>query len=228
MTISKHLQQIERTQPLDDLAYLRIKEAILTGVFLPGKPLVSNQIATDLHISRTPIRQALTRLEREGFAISEPFRGYYVSRIDSREIQAMYELREVLECHLIRATVGRFTPEELDELDAVIEAAGAALKRGDHACFQEKNRVFHHTFDIKFGNPRISEVLRNLDERVHWVLSLALQLDRLNLEHSYKEHVQILQAVRDGNAECASELLQIHLRRASATLAQMLDSRADT
>jgi len=203
--------QIERPQTLDERAYLQIKKAILSGMLVPGEPIVETQLAEELGVSRTPVRKAIWRLEQEGFITSAPFKGYYVSKIDSQDIKEIYQLREILECHLVGETARQFTREDLAEIECAVLAADEALEEGDYSAFLESNRRFHHAFDRKYGNERISDVLRNLDERMRWILSTEVQDQRDVVEASFQEHKLIFEAIREGDVESAVSLMRQHL-----------------
>lgn len=203
--------QIERSPTLDEGAYLQIKEAILSGMLMPGQPVVESQLAEKLGISRTPIRKAIWRLEQESFITATPFKGYHVSRIESQDIKEIYQLREILECHLVRATVEQFTDKDFADIEYALRVADEALERGDYIAFLESNRKFHHIFDRKFGNRRISDVLINLDEHVRWILATEVH-DRQDIVlASFQEHRLIFEAVQKRDVESAVSLMRQHL-----------------
>jgi DNA-binding GntR family transcriptional regulator len=216
MDLSASLSKIEKPQSLDDRAYLRIKKAILDCTLPPGAPLIETRLAEDLGVSRTPIRKAIARLEQEGFVTAAPSKGYHVAEISLQDIREIYQLREILECHLVRETARQFTQEELDEIESALRAANQALEDGDYPGFLAANRPFHHAFDRKYGNQRISDVLANLDEHVYRNLMSEFRVqesEALTLSSSYGDHRLILETIREGNVESAVSLMRDHLRR---------------
>lgn len=213
MTESTSLPQLKRTPTLDELAYTSIKQAIIAGVFEPGEFLAEVQVAHDLGISKTPVRKALGRLQQERFLVNVPFEGYYVAEISGEDIAQVYELRVVLECFLVRETIHRFSAAELDELQAMLDSAGMALQEGDHLRFVDLNREFHHAFDRKHGNRRISDMLANLDEHVQRILLRVFAGNQEDLAASHREHYQILAALRERDSEAASHIMRIHLQQ---------------
>jgi DNA-binding GntR family transcriptional regulator len=208
------LTKIEKPPSVDDTAYLQIKQAILDCVLAPGESLVETRLAEELGVSRTPIRRAIARLEQEGFVTADVSKGYNVAEISLRDLEEMYQLREILECHLIRETAGRFAPDELDAMEIALQAADQALERDDYPAFLAGNRGFHHAFDRKFGNQRISEVLANLDEHVYraimWGFRSRAGEARTHL--GYSDHKLILKAIREGDVESAVSVMKDHLR----------------
>ncbi len=211
MQQTQELPRITKAQTLDELAYLHIKDAILNGVFRPGEFLAEVQLAQKLGISKTPIRKALGRLQQERFLHNIPFEGYYVAEISIEDTLEIYQLRHVLECYLLEQTAEDFTVDELDELEAVLNQATRALDSGDYAGFIACNRTFHHAFDRKFGNTRISEMLTNLDEHVQRILMNQYSGEFEAAGASHAEHFQILAAMRARDTARAVASLSTHL-----------------
>ncbi len=208
------LEKIEKPPSVDDTAYLQIKQAIIDCVLAPGESLVETRLAEELGVSRTPIRRAIARLEQEGFVTADVSKGYNVAEISLRDLEEMYQLREILECHLIRETAERFTRDELDALEIELKAADQAMERDDYPAFLAANRGFHHAFDRKFGNQRISEVLANLDEHVYRAIMWGLRGrgSRTGIQLGYGDHSLILEALREGDVESAVSVMREHLR----------------
>ena len=121
------LSKIEKSQSLDEKAYLQIKKAILDCTLPPGASLIETRLAEELGVSRTPIRKAIARLEQEGFVTAAPSKGYNVAEISLQEIREMYQLREILECHLVRETAKQFAQEELEKMESALRAAESTL-----------------------------------------------------------------------------------------------------
>ena len=213
MYMSASLSKIEKLQSLDDRAYLRIKQAIVDCVLPPGTLLIETRLAEELGVSRTPIRKAITRLEQEGFVTSDSSKGYKVAEISLQDIKEIYRLRELLECHLLRETAKQFTHEEIEEMDAALRGADEALKKGDYPSFLATNRVFHHTFDRKYGNQRISDVLDNLDGHVYRSVMYEYRTQGNQALDLSGDHRLILEALRKGDVESAVSLMRNHLRR---------------
>lgn len=223
----RSLPKIARFQSLEEQAYLHIKEAILNGTFPPGEYLAELQLAQDLGISRTPIRQAMARLQEERFLINVPFKGYYVAEISIEDIREIYELRQILECYVVRETAQQFTPAELDEIEASVQAAVTAFEQGDHINYIAHNRKFHHAFPQKYGNRRILRLLINLDEHIQRILIHQLQSGHTDLL-SPRDHQLILAAIRAGDVELAVGLMRDHLMGfREATSAQNRDTEQD-
>jgi len=215
--------KIEKPQSLKEKVYLWIKDQVLSGELPPGEPIVETKLAGQLGVSRTPVHQAIIQLEQEGFVASVQFKGFFVGGISSRDIREIYQLREILETHLLRETAKQFTEEELEQIEFIIQAADEALQSGDVASFLEANRAFHHSFARKYDNQRISDILANLDEHLYRILSFEFQTQPDKLLASQREHKLMLEAIREGDVESAVSLLRKHLKFADT----FLDGRWD-
>ncbi len=218
MSAEATLSKIEKPQSLDEVVYRQIKDAILNVTLTPGMLLVETRLADELGVSRTPVRKALARLEQEGFVSAAPSKGYQVADILLKDIQQIYDLREILECHLVRETARNFTEEELSELDAALDAADDAFQKGDYAGFLSTNRLFHHAFDLKYGNQRISELLNVLDEHIYRNLMAVFRAsDAGSFEAArFEEHRMVLDAIRAADIESAVSIMRNHMRRFDA------------
>ncbi len=227
MTSPISLVKIAKTQTLDEIAYAQIKEAILSGVFQPGAFLAETRLAEELGISKTPIRKALGRLQQENFLTNIPFDGYYVADISIADILEVYQLREILECFLVQATIGAFSLSELDAMRGILDQAALALETGDYVGFVEFNRQFHHTFDRKYDNQRISSVLTNLDEHVQRILVFLLPIGQAELAASHAEHYLILDAVAQEDLAAAVDLMRRHVARFRDVLVAVLERQPE-
>jgi DNA-binding GntR family transcriptional regulator len=208
------LEKIEKPPSVDDTVYSQMKQAILDCVLAPGAPLVETRLAEELGVSRTPVRRAIARLEQEGFVSADAAKGYKVAEISRRALEEMYQLREILECHLIRETALQFTEDELGAIEGALHSADQALERDDYPAFLAANRGFHHAFDRKYGNQHISDVLSRLDEHVYRAIMWGFRgrggggTGQLG----YRDHSLILEAIRKGDIESAVSIMRSHLR----------------
>lgn len=205
------LSKINKAPSLEETVYHRIKQAIINATILPGTPLVETQLAEELGVSRTPIRKTLARLETEGFVVASPTQGYNVTEISPSDSQELWEFRAILECHLIRVTVPLFTAEEIDEMESIIVAADKALEENDLLGFLSVNRDFHHIFDKKHGNKRISDHLNNIDDHVTRRLLYEFKIKGSIQYNIYTGHRLIIDAIRAGDADSVASLMWEHL-----------------
>lgn len=208
------LEKIEKPPSVDDTAYLQIKQAIVNCVLAPGQPLVETRLAEELGVSRTPVRRAIARLEQEGFVSTDAAKGYKVAEILLRDLEELYQLREILESHLIRETALQFTEDELAGVESALLAADQAMEQDDYPAFLAANRAFHHSFDRKYGNQLISEVLDRLDEHVYRAIMWGFRGrgGGVSALLGYGDHRLILKAIQEGDVESAVSVMKDHLR----------------
>jgi DNA-binding GntR family transcriptional regulator len=125
---------------------------------------VESELANQLGISKTPVRDALQELERDGLVVRLPFKGTYVTEVTERDLREIFQLRAVLEGLAARLATPLLTPQELDELDHNLSAAEAALARGDLALCSRLGKSVHDAIIEKANNERLIPMIRNLDE----------------------------------------------------------------
>jgi len=226
MTIGK----LEKPQSLDEQAYQSIKDAILKCVFRPGEFLPEVRLAEELGISKTPVRNAMARLNQEGFVDTVPYKGHFVSEISGNNVTEIYELRQVLECYVIRQTTHQFTQVELDAMENNVKLADIALGSGDLDRYVMLNRGFHHTFDQKYGSQSITDVLSNLDEHVQRIIFFTLQNDDYQdiLDMQRGDHLRIFKAIQSGDAETAVSMMENHLSQFCTRLVNRMRETAST
>jgi DNA-binding GntR family transcriptional regulator len=202
---------IERPEYLQNRVYTRLKNQIINGIFRPKERLIESHLAKDLGVSRTPVHNAITQLEQEGLVDNIPGKGYFVCSLSARDLQELYEIRRILEPYVVKKTVGLFTQEELKQLQGVLQTGDEALKKGNYVTFLQANRIFHHSFDKKYGNHHISRVLSDLDDQIRRFLSVRFKIHQNTLQVSQQEHWRILEAVKKEDIDSAVSLVIEHL-----------------
>ena len=133
--MSGHLEQIrlDSYKPLRELVCEHIRDAIINGVFAPGERLMEIQMADEMGVSRTPVREAIRKLEMEGFVVMIPRRGTYVSNMSIRDINDVYEIRISLDTLAAGLAAERISDEELEELQRLLVKVGNAIEENDMA-----------------------------------------------------------------------------------------------
>lgn len=204
------LPKVAEPVSLKDKAYHAIKNAILSLKFKPGDPLVESDLAQQLGISKTPVRDALLELEREGFVTKVLFKGTYVTEVKLQDVREAFQIRAVLEGLAARLATPLFSIEELEEAEKFIAEAEAVLAEGDTALCSELGRRFHNLIINKADNQRLQHIIRNLDEHHQRFRLLSDQISgRLN--KSLKEHRKVLEALQRRDPAAAEEALRGHL-----------------
>ena len=199
-----------------------IKARIIDGRLPPGAKVLEAELALELGLSRTPVREALIRLQSEGFCEPAPPRGLRVAPLSMRDVR---EINEVLAC-LEAEAAGRLAnrhpgPEEMAQLDAAIAAMDAALEAEDRAAWSEADLRFHRLILELCGNRHLAQTARLFLEKAHRVRLLTTPL-RERPVYSNVNHAAVVEAVRRGDAQTALEIHRAHKRRWSAELDGLL------
>jgi len=204
------LPRVAEPVSLKDKAYKAIKSAILSLKLKPGDPLVESDLAQQLGISKTPVRDALLELEREGFVTKVLFKGTYVTEITLKDVREVFQVRAVLEGLAARLAAPFFSAKDLEEGEKIITAAEAALAEGDIALCSEHGKRFHRLIINKADNQRLQTIILNLDDHLQRFRLLSDQINgRLN--KSLKEHRKILEALGRKDPLAAEETARGHL-----------------
>jgi len=204
------LQKVDTTPSLKDKAYTAIRDAILTLELEPGTSLVESDLARQLGISKTPVRDALQELERDGLVIRIPFKGTYVTEVMEKDLREIFQLRAVLEGLAARLATPLFTPQELDQLDRDHAASEDALAKGDLTLCSKLGKGLHDAIIDKADNEQLITMIRNLDASLMRFRALS---DRVSgrLDISVREHRRIIDALRRQDPHAAEESVRDHL-----------------
>jgi DNA-binding GntR family transcriptional regulator len=188
-----------------------LREAILHGYFEPGEKLDQDRIAEELEVSRTPVREAVRRLESEGFVEVRPHYGAFIAKVSPQDIREIYEIRRLLEAEVVRQVTLLIPDLVLDELDTSLTETEAQFEAGDRGKHFESDVYFHETLADFVENKLLKEVLDGLTNRISIVRRFAQLQPGPHLVDSFKEHRAILQAMRQRDPEQAAELMSLHL-----------------
>jgi DNA-binding GntR family transcriptional regulator len=189
--------------------YLYVKERLLDGRFPGGMLLSENEIAQDLALSRTPVRQAFVQLEAEELLDLYPRRGALVVPISPSEVEDVLEARLLLEQHCARraAAAGSWLEEELV---AAVAAQESALTAG-YPAFATLDRTFHRIIVAAAGNQLLTRQYDALRDRHRRLTAATLANDPTRVARFVAEHREIAAAVARGDADAAAELTAAHL-----------------
>jgi DNA-binding GntR family transcriptional regulator len=195
-------------------AYARILEGILNREYLPRERLLPSRIAEQLHMSRTPVREALQLMEAEGYVMSDVSGGMLVKGYTAREIEELYELREGLECWAIELACERMTEDQVLEASKCHEEMKQAAERGNYDRFLALNAVFH--LDLLYGNAgnnRLREMIVSLRDRL-----LESRLNRASIAQDWdtkvRQHEMLIEAIKRRDRVEARSVLLNHLATA--------------
>lgn len=212
--------------PARDRVARKLRAAILAGRFQPGERLLERDLVTRMGVSRTPIREALRKLELEGLVTTIPYKGPTVTLPTADDARDLYETRAALEGQAVALFTGRAGAEAVARLRGRITEAERALARRNAAGVLAANNAFHDEIAAGCGNTLLSSLIANLRDRI-----VLLRVESLSYpgrrERSVAEHRAIVRMIGRGNAEGARRLAEQHIMRAwRAARAQLLAERA--
>lgn len=194
---------------LREQAYAAIKKAILDSRYAPGALLSENQLAEELKISRTPIREALRELSNGGLVRILPKRGVVVSELSVQDVVEVYQLREQLEGFAVRLAAERLTLEDATGLRGDHAQALAHMAAGQHRLAYDFSVQMHGRILDIAGNTKLSQFMAQLSDQVHRFGLLTLRHGRV--ETALTEHGAIIEALVAGRGEDAERLMRAHL-----------------
>ncbi|ATE54328.1 GntR family transcriptional regulator [Actinosynnema pretiosum] len=188
--------------------YRTLREEIDDGLVTPGAPLVEDEIAQRLGVSRTPVRESIQRLAADGLVVSRR-RRWVVRSFTPEEVTDIYEVRAALESHAARLAALRATPEQL----AAIEAQRPLMTGESREVLVERSRAndeFHDLITGASGNERLLRTIR--DHRLfHFNRRLAVMYEEEHLRTSSRQHGQLVDALVARDAEAAAEVARVHV-----------------
>lgn len=214
------LTRPENEEFLVDKAYSVLRNAIVCNDLKPGSPLSEGSLSERLGISRTPIREALKRLQDDSLVRIVPRRGAFVSDISAEDIVQIYQLREAVECYAIQFVPQYGDPAELDELVDEVERLPEWIKAGEIERVNDLDIRLHHYIAHASRNELL---YRLVDQMLNQVIRMRNMTPTIpgRLEQQANEHRQIVSALKAGNAEAAREALRNHLRQVRDTAVQL-------
>jgi DNA-binding GntR family transcriptional regulator len=196
---------------LKERAYAKIKQRILRNELTAAGFLAERQLASQLGMSKTPVRAALERLELEGFVTISPQQGAIIRELSVRDIADQYEVRAALEAFVLRGLAGRLAPSQVARLRANLDAQKANRGARDGERGVALDAEFHLLFCEFFGNQEVLRVMNQLREKIHRVISQVYALNPDRMADSYPEHCAIADAVIRGDADLAAKRIEEHL-----------------
>lgn len=231
MSIAATQDRASAADKVGAAVYEALRAKAITHSFLPGERLNEGELARELRVSRTPLREALNRLTTEGFLRSVPGKGFFFRELDPKELFDLYELRAALETAAVRLATERASAEQVDALAAMV-SDDATREECAAAGLIAQDEQFHERLVALAGNSEMSRVLDNINARIQFVRWIDVgQPTRQAAHHTHKA---IAQALRNRDAETCARLLRKHIERrqdeiieaAHARMAQLFTERA--
>ncbi len=196
--------------PLRDVVFNTLRQAILTGELKPGERLMEIHLANKLGVSRTPIREAIRKLELEGLVNIIPNKGAYVTGISDKDVHDIYMIRSMLEGLCVRWATEHITQEQLEELDEIILLSEYHMDKGHSDQLTELDGRFHQILYEASKSRILDHVLSDFHKYVQLARRTSVKTEERAIK-SIGEHNEILNAIKAKDAEKAGNLATIHI-----------------
>ncbi|NQD65737.1 GntR family transcriptional regulator [Bacillus haikouensis] len=215
----------EELLSIRERAYLYLKDLILSGEYKPGDRLIEREVASQLKISRTPIREALFRLESQGFVKTVPRKGVIVSNISEEEVIEVFTILsslEVLAARLAAQKMDEVLIGEFNEKIEKLEAMESDEVEGGDTEHIEMNLLLYKAAK----SPKLFDILSGLTDYIQMSANMGYETPGRRKE-SIREHIQIMKAVRDKEADMAEYLTKIHIENSKKAYIQFIEKQKE-
>jgi DNA-binding GntR family transcriptional regulator len=203
-------RRVARPAPLRQAVYDTLAEMIASGSLKPGQHLVESELAEHLGVSRQPIREALQRLAVDGWVELRPAYGAYVHVPTAEEIAQLLGVRSVLGAYSAREAAQHATRERVARLQELQVAGMTALAADDESGLVAANSELHAYIVQMSGNRVLAELIAQVERRVRWYYT---SIARPRGTEAWQEHDALIQAIGDGDAGRAEQLMRTHTER---------------
>lgn len=219
----KYFKNFEKILSLKDKAYQVIKLEIIGGNLKPGLFLTEEKLSESMHISRGTIREALNRLEKEGFVTIIPRRGTMVSNITAQEVKDISKIRELLEPFAAKESLSRISRSKLKEIKKdFIKLISKPENKENKSIFFLLDKDFHKLLNEECRNKKLIEILDNFEDHTNWFINLFIK--NYSFKESIKDHLYIIEAIEKNEEDLVATTLIRHLARVENSILSEITS----
>ncbi len=214
--------EMNEYEPLREVVFASLRKAILEGILEPGERLMEIHLAGELGVSRTPVREAIHKLEQEGLVITYPRRGAVVAQITRKDLEDALEVRAALEELSVRKAAQCITPEQLGKLKKAAADFESCTKNGDVTASARADVAFHEILSEASGNQRLLSLLYNLRGQLY-----RYRMENLKDAASYAgliaQHRQLCLAMEKQDGELAARTLREHIAAQKKSILEKIE-----
>lgn len=211
-SLASVLAPLPKRKPASEHIFEHLKRAITRGDIPPGSRIVERQIAETMGVSRTPVREAFHKLERDGLVTKQSPSGFAVTGMTLEEIEECFGIRAVLEGYAARLATVRHTPEQLKPLAHTIDVFERHLKKGDLESLPKINTELHDIIYELSGSPRLAKMINDLKDQIVRFRRIILK-DKTMAVASHKDHRDMLNMMRKRKEQEVELLVREHILR---------------
>ena len=215
---------IDNYLPLRDVVFNTLREAILKGELEPGERLMEIALAQKLGVSRTPIREAIRKLELEGLVVMAPRKGAEVAEITLKDLRDVLEVRKNLEELAVELACKKATEADIEEMKAAHEEFIKTISQKDLTVIAEADVKFHDVIYKITGNKRLIQILNNLREQMYRYRLEYIKDEKKRMIVT-DEHLQIIEAIEGKNVDSAKNYIQVHIINQEKTFVEKINAK---
>ncbi len=213
--------RLDNYKPLRELVFEALREAIISGTLRPGERLMEVQLADELGVSRTPVREAIRKLEHDGFVVMIPRKGAYVADMSLKDVAEIFDVRRALEALAAQLASERASDEDLERCERILVEYGECIEQLDTVRLIEVDSRFHEAIYQMAGNSRLQQMLNLLREQVQRYRTMTLSHGP-RMKRALEEHRRILEAIAARDGERAARLAREHIESAENALMELI------
>lgn len=213
--------EMDEFLPLRDVVFNTLRKAILTGQLKPGERLMEVHLANRLGVSRTPIREAIRKLELEGLVIMIPRRGAEVARITEKNLKDVLEVRRALDALSVELACERISQEETERLRAACQEFEKATKERDAAVIAQADVSLHDIIVEATGNLRLKQLVNNLSEQMYRYRFMYIQEESRH-DNLVAEHEEIYASIAARDKERAARAARLHIDNQESSIIRQI------
>ncbi len=203
-----HTGRVQRSK-LGEQVLAILNEMIANHRFEPGKRINVEELSRELGVSRTPLWEAVYRLQQEGLLVHVPNRGVFIAELTAEQALDLYAVRQILEASAARLAAVRITPAALARMEALLDAQGQLVTRADLIGYSRSDFEFHAVVYEACGNPYLREMLERIKAKMR---PIGLHIEKI-LDELYRDHALLLEALRAHDPERAEIAFRAHNQR---------------
>jgi len=207
-------RRVQRPAPLRQAVYDAIIELIVNGTLEPGRHLVENELAEYLGVSRQPVREALQRLQTDGWVDLRPGQGAFVHTPTEEEADQLLSVRGVLETYSAKLAAERATPEDVERLWKLQQDGLDALAKEDVEALVRANSALHSQITVLSGNTVLADHIELVERRVQWYYH---PIAKPRGHDAWNEHAELIKAIAAQDGELAGQIMAKHTERTRQT-----------
>ena len=205
-------QPMMESRPIREIAYEVLKQAIISGEIPAGERIVETDYAERLHISRTPLREALRKLERDGLVEYVLRRGVVVRAFSVADVEEIYTIRNTLEMLTLPAIIEQATEEQIADLNQRLAEMDKCMERDDVEAISPLARSFHSAITAISGQHRILRVIEGQDEFIRRFSAMAIRQENRRTQ-AHEEHHALVELIEKRDLAGFSALMHTHIER---------------